>query len=94
MEPYTPIRPDPVLEPWSWTAFDQASGLAGAVRNIYEDRKGTSGSPPKGTPRNTMGIDGRLTPRKRVSDTGLPLLNVVDKRKGYVLQANTDRLES
>ena len=40
VEPYTPIRPDPVLEPWRWTTFDQTSGLAGGVRDLYEDREG------------------------------------------------------
>ena len=33
--------PDPVLEQWRWTSFDRASGLAGGVRDIYEDRDGS-----------------------------------------------------
>ena len=32
--------PDPVLEAWRWTAFDRSSGLAGNVRDIFEDREG------------------------------------------------------
>ncbi len=32
--------PDPLLEPWRWTTFDRSSGLAGRVRNIFEDRDG------------------------------------------------------
>jgi signal transduction histidine kinase/ligand-binding sensor domain-containing protein len=32
--------PDPVLEQWRWTAFDRGSGLAGPVRDIFEDRDG------------------------------------------------------
>ncbi|OGG57270.1 MAG: hypothetical protein A3F84_12085, partial [Candidatus Handelsmanbacteria bacterium RIFCSPLOWO2_12_FULL_64_10] len=32
--------PDPVLESWRWTAFDRGSGLAGPVRDIFEDRDG------------------------------------------------------
>ena len=32
--------PDPVFESWRWTNFDQASGLAGGVRDIFEDRDG------------------------------------------------------
>jgi len=32
--------PDPVLESWRWTAFDRSSGLAGGVRDIFEDRDG------------------------------------------------------
>ena len=40
VEPYTPVQPDPVLEPWRWTTFDQTSGLAGGVHDIYEDREG------------------------------------------------------
>jgi ligand-binding sensor domain-containing protein len=32
--------PDPVLERWRWTTFDESSGLAGSLREIYEDRDG------------------------------------------------------
>ena len=32
--------PDPVLEPWRWTAFDRSSGQAGLVNNVFEDRDG------------------------------------------------------
>ena len=32
--------PDPVFESWRWTNFDQASGLAGGVRDVFEDRDG------------------------------------------------------
>ena len=32
---------DPVLEPWRWTEFDQGSGLAGGVRDIFKDRDGS-----------------------------------------------------
>ncbi len=32
--------PDPVLEAWRWTTFDRSSGLAGVVRDIFEDREG------------------------------------------------------
>ena len=32
--------PDPVLEKWRWTTFDRGSGLAGPVRDIFEDRDG------------------------------------------------------
>ena len=32
--------PDPVTEGWRWTEFDQSNGLAGPLRNIYEDRDG------------------------------------------------------
>ncbi len=32
--------PDPMLEPWRWTTFDRSSGLAGGVRDIFEDRDG------------------------------------------------------
>ena len=32
--------PDPFLEPWRWTTFDRSSGLAGPVRDIFEDRDG------------------------------------------------------
>ena len=28
--------PDPVLEAWRWTEFDRSSGLAGAVRDIFD----------------------------------------------------------
>ena len=32
--------PDPVLESWRWTTFDESSGLAGPLNTIYEDRDG------------------------------------------------------
>ena len=32
--------PDPVTEAWRWTQFSHGSGLAGNVRDIYEDRDG------------------------------------------------------
>ena len=32
--------PDPVTEAWRWTEFDRSSGLAGVVRDLYEDRDG------------------------------------------------------
>jgi signal transduction histidine kinase/ligand-binding sensor domain-containing protein len=32
--------PDPILEPWRWTTFDQSNGLKGLVRVMYEDRDG------------------------------------------------------
>ena len=32
--------PDPVTEAWRWTEFGHDSGLAGNVRDIYEDRDG------------------------------------------------------
>ena len=32
--------PDPVLEQWRWTTFDRSSGLAGPVRDMFEDRDG------------------------------------------------------
>lgn len=31
--------PDPLLEPWRWTAFDR-SGLTGGINNIFADRDG------------------------------------------------------
>ena len=33
--------PEPVLEPWRWTEFSQSSGLAGGVRDIFEDWDGS-----------------------------------------------------
>ena len=39
-EPYRPVQPDPVLEPWRWTIFDPSSGLAGRVFDVFEDREG------------------------------------------------------
>ena len=32
--------PDPILEDWRWTTFDQTSGLAGPIRDIIEDQEG------------------------------------------------------
>ncbi len=32
--------PDPVLEDWRWTAYDRTSGLAGPMRDVFEDRDG------------------------------------------------------
>ncbi len=32
--------PDPVLEPWRWTAYDKSSGLIGNIRALFEDRDG------------------------------------------------------
>jgi hypothetical protein len=40
VQPYTPAQPDPFMEPWRWTTFDQTSGLAGGVRGLFEDREG------------------------------------------------------
>ena len=34
------VHPDPVTEAWRWTEFDRASGLAGVVSDVYEDRDG------------------------------------------------------
>ena len=41
VEPFAPVQPDPVLEPWRWTVYDHARGLAGGVRGMYEDREGS-----------------------------------------------------
>ncbi len=32
--------PDPVKEMWRWTVFDRSSGLAGGVRDVFQDRDG------------------------------------------------------
>ncbi|MBI4553472.1 MAG: response regulator [Candidatus Latescibacteria bacterium] len=40
MEALRVTSPDPVLERWRWTTFDRSTGLAGEVRNIFEDRDG------------------------------------------------------
>ena len=33
-------KPDPVTEAWRWTEFDRSSGIAGGIRDVYEDRDG------------------------------------------------------
>jgi serine phosphatase RsbU (regulator of sigma subunit)/ligand-binding sensor domain-containing protein len=38
VSPYTPIRPDPIIEPWRWTVFPELSGLG--LRCMAEDRDG------------------------------------------------------
>ena len=38
VRPYTPVQPDPVLEPWRWTAFPELNGLG--LRCMAEDREG------------------------------------------------------
>ncbi|MDP6777663.1 MAG: PDZ domain-containing protein, partial [Candidatus Latescibacteria bacterium] len=38
VQPYTPVHPDPVLEPWRWTVFPELKGLG--LQCIAEDREG------------------------------------------------------
>ena len=38
VQPYTPVHPDPVLEPWRWTTFSELNGLG--LRCLTEDRDG------------------------------------------------------
>jgi len=32
--------PDPILESWRWTAFDESNGLSGTIQDVFEDRDG------------------------------------------------------
>ena len=38
VRPYTPVHPDPVLEPWRWTTFPELRGLG--LRCMAEDKEG------------------------------------------------------
>jgi hypothetical protein len=38
VQPYQPVHPDPVLEPWRWTVFPELKGLG--LRCMAEDRDG------------------------------------------------------
>ena len=34
------VHPDPVTEAWRWTEFNREDGVAGVIRDVYEDRDG------------------------------------------------------
>lgn len=38
VQPYTPVHPDPVLEPWRWRSFPELSGLG--LKCLAEDQSG------------------------------------------------------
>ncbi|MDP6040717.1 MAG: two-component regulator propeller domain-containing protein, partial [Candidatus Latescibacteria bacterium] len=38
VQPYTPVHPDPVLEPWRWRSFPELKGLG--LQCLAEDRNG------------------------------------------------------
>ena len=36
VRPYTPVHPDPVLEPWRWTSFPELKGLGLVMKVSFE----------------------------------------------------------